>query len=55
LGEVQQEQFDYSISLISDTGFKFIRDLLFDNLIQAILEEFKNSDFTEISMFPYNE
>jgi len=64
LNETQQEQFDDSIALISDTGFKFVRDLLFDNLIKEILEEFKNSDFTEIQirytfykavfeMFPY--
>jgi len=66
LDEEEQEQFDDSISLISDTGFKFVRDLLFDNLIQEMLEEFKNSDFTEIeirstfyktvlSMFPYDD
>lgn len=64
LDETQQEQFDDSIALISDTGFKFVRDLLFDNLIKEILEEFKNSDFTEMQirytfydavfeMFPY--
>lgn len=64
LNETQQEQFDDSISLISDTGFKFVRDLLFDNLIKEILEEFKYSDFTEVEirytfynsvfeMFPY--
>jgi hypothetical protein len=64
LNETQQEQFDDSIALISDTGFKFVRYLLFNNLIKEILEEFKHSDFTEVQirytfykaffeMFPY--
>ena len=50
LNEEQQEQFDDSIALISDRGFKFVRDLLFDNLTQKIVEEFKDSDFSEVQI-----
>ena len=50
LNEEQQEQFDDSIALISDTGFKFVRELLFDNLTQKIVEEFKDSDFSEVQI-----